>query len=75
MTDTDTSTAGTDRILYGDETDNDPFYIAPPTQTFCPDCGVQTGELHTLGCDKEQCPECGMQLIGCDCSIGTGTEQ
>ncbi|MEO6786318.1 MAG: ankyrin repeat domain-containing protein [Chthoniobacteraceae bacterium] len=33
----------------------------------CPDCGVQSGELHDLFCTKETCPFCGGQLITCDC--------
>ena len=33
----------------------------------CGDCGVREGELHVLGCDMEDCPFCGQQLITCDC--------
>src|SRR3954447_17239662 len=33
----------------------------------CPDCGAGPGEFHELGCDIEQCPYCGGQLISCDC--------
>ncbi|HZQ06541.1 MAG TPA: hypothetical protein VFD70_08170 [Anaerolineae bacterium] len=33
----------------------------------CGDCGVREGELHILGCDMEDCPFCGQQLITCDC--------
>ncbi len=33
----------------------------------CPDCGAGRGEFHEDGCDIEQCPYCGGQLISCDC--------
>jgi hypothetical protein len=33
----------------------------------CHDCGCFEGELHDLGCDMEDCPFCGHQLISCDC--------
>jgi hypothetical protein len=33
----------------------------------CHDCGVSEGQLHKPGCDMEQCPFCGGQLISCDC--------
>jgi hypothetical protein len=33
----------------------------------CPDCDVAPGEIHEWGCDIEQCPYCGGQLISCDC--------
>jgi hypothetical protein len=34
----------------------------------CPDCGAAPGEFHEAGCDIEQCPYCGGQLISCDCA-------
>jgi hypothetical protein len=33
----------------------------------CGDCGVVVGGFHHFGCDMEQCPRCGRQLITCDC--------
>lgn len=31
----------------------------------CGDCGVPKGFLHVVGCDWEQCPICGNQLLSC----------
>lgn len=33
----------------------------------CRDCAVIPGQLHTPGCDKEQCPKCEHQWLSCDC--------
>jgi len=33
----------------------------------CHNCGVEEGQIHQLGCDKERCPFCRGQLISCDC--------
>lgn len=35
----------------------------------CHDCNVKHGEYHHPGCDMERCPECGEQLLGCDCEV------
>jgi hypothetical protein len=32
----------------------------------CPDCHVQPGHPHDLGCDMARCPACGIQRIQCD---------
>ena len=33
----------------------------------CSDCNVSIGGCHHPGCDLEICPNCGGQLIDCDC--------
>ncbi len=53
-----------DRIRYGDE--RRPF-SQPASPCRCHDCGVQPGALHHLGCDWEECPRCGAQLLSCCC--------
>jgi hypothetical protein len=30
-------------------------------------CGSKVGELHTNGCDWEECPFCHKQFVGCNC--------
>jgi len=39
----------------------------PKNKGICYACGVSIGELHNFGCDGEQCPFCGDQLISCNC--------
>lgn len=52
------------RIRYGDEQDDWDADKQP-----CHDCAVFKGEFHVPGCDVEECPACGGQLISCDCEF------
>jgi hypothetical protein len=38
----------------------------------CHDCGVAPGQYHRPGCDVEQCPTCGRQLLTCGCDFVGG---
>jgi len=40
----------------------------------CHDCGAKVGHYHHPGCDVEECPGCGGQLIGCEC-LATDEEE
>lgn len=35
----------------------------------CPDCAVIAQQFHVPGCDSEECPNCGGQLISCGCLL------
>lgn len=37
-------------------------------KTNCGDCNTSPGHYHHFGCDMEMCPECGEQLLFCDCN-------
>lgn len=50
-------------IKVGDEGD---WYFGEPNAT-CGDCGEPYGNQHLPQCDIERCPECGGQLLSCDC--------
>lgn len=33
----------------------------------CGGCGTKPGQYHEMGCDVERCPDCGGQMIACQC--------
>jgi hypothetical protein len=39
----------------------------PPCDSPCPGCGAYYVALHATGCEYEQCPACGGQLVSCGC--------
>ncbi len=47
----------------------------PAEDDRCHDCGTMVGFYHHSGCDNEECPICGEQLLGCDCDIEFATEE
>ncbi len=56
-------------IPYGEERRYDEPakpWVAGPGQR-CKDCRVAVGGRHHPGCDWEECPRCGHQLISCGC--------
>lgn len=70
------------RIRYGDEKQVDkngqPYldddgkpmdWIQITKDNDCHDCGVKRGEYHVGGCDVEECPRCGGQMICYDCGL------
>ena len=66
------------RIKYGYEkwdedgsigSDGKPMLWSEITQRPCHDCAAVKGQYHCDGCDVEQCPNCGGQMISYDCAI------
>ncbi len=51
-----------ERVRYGSEHDD-----WGADRHGCHDCRVIKGQIHVWGCDGEECPKCGGQLISCDC--------
>ena len=54
-----------ERVPFGKEQRDDEDYN-PQT---CPDCAAPVAGLHHVGCDWEECPACGGQLLGCRCDV------
>lgn len=42
-------------------------YRSPPATSECDDCSTPPGGIHHHGCDREECPVCHRQAIGCGC--------
>lgn len=59
------------RIRYGDAKD----YPDIADQHRCHDCGCKKGMVHHWLCDMERCPNCGGQLLSCDCDVWTDAGQ
>lgn len=55
-----------DAVRHGDETREGDI---PLRDLGCSDCGAERGEFHHPGCDHEECPSCGAQLLTCNCSV------
>ena len=53
-----------ERVRYGSEKDD-----WGADDHGCHDCRVIKGQVHVWGCDGEECPKCGHQLLGCDCDV------
>lgn len=51
------------RLKYGQG--DEVKYITKESHPTCHDCNVEWGGYHHFGCDMENCPICGEQLIGC----------
>ncbi len=50
------------RIRFGEE------QILWPTDLPCEICGVKKGQYHVPGCNHEECPNCGNQVMVCRCA-------
>lgn len=58
------------RLALGGESKD--WWLGRDPHAVCHDCNVVTGQLHHVGCDMEQCPKCGDQLLGCGCEADNG---
>ena len=63
-------------ILNGKAYQRVPFQPENP-DWLCIDCADPTaaGEIHELGCDAEECPRCGGQLLTCACLTGAKSRE
>jgi len=35
----------------------------------CPECQAHPGQMHAIGCGKEECPNCGKPSMECHCEF------
>lgn len=57
------------RFRWGSETRWSDFLKDYEPLEYCRDCGAAIGELHGPVCDQEECPQCGGQLMSCECDF------
>jgi len=56
-------------IPYGEGEETKYIDVDSPDYRYCHDCAVKKGQQHHYGCDMENCPKCGGQLISCGCDL------
>lgn len=66
-----TSSTQKEPIPYGSE----PMFEDWRPSHHCPECGVGEGNYHHERCEIEICPQCGEQLVRCDCLPGVTEPQ
>ncbi len=63
-----------DPVRYGSEVRPEhPSHHGTPRR--CGDCDALPGNYHHVGCDLEECPRCGGQLLSCDCVAESDAEK
>ena len=59
-----------DKVLFPDDIQLPA--IVNNKEDICHNCYAPRGRYHHFGCDMEECPRCGGQLICCGCQSGLG---
>lgn len=57
------------RVKFGDE------QVQWPTEHPCEICGVKKGQYHVPGCNHEECPNCGNEVMVCRCADEVAKEE